>query len=153
MTAGMQKSIACRSCVGPTRPLGPGRHGLFRASSAKELGSRWFARSKMRRLDQLNRMTMGSLSTTWNGLLAGETNALPERAPKMPKAVFGSTNVAKSSLVKSQKMFQMKAIRPGRPERLSRDFGRSEALAEACLKGSASNLESIMMIRDGWMCL
>ena len=73
-------------------PDGIGRHALFIESSMMESGRRWFARSKISTLIQVQRSTNGTRLRT---LIAfGELSKMmtgPERALQMPNAVSGMT--------------------------------------------------------------
>ena len=73
-------------------PDGIGRHDLFKESSIMEFGRRWFARSKMSTLIQVQSTTSGTRLRT---LIAfGELFEViigPERALKTPNAVSGKT--------------------------------------------------------------
>ena len=62
------------------------------------------ARSNIRRLSQFHSNTFGTLLMMASRSGVGfVVMALPERAAKIPKAVSGNTNVAKSLSVKSQR--------------------------------------------------
>ena len=95
-TIGIPINISLRVCSEVTLPVGNGLHGLFARSSSTDSGSLWFAKSKIKTFDQLKRITRGS---RWSNFvldgLSWVVRQRPELAPRMPKAVFGTTNVGK----------------------------------------------------------
>jgi hypothetical protein len=101
-TTGIATSSVLRICTAVIRPDGIGREALLIASSVPL--SRWLARSKMRRLSQLNRTTRGERDIIESR--EGEDDVVrmgPERAPKVPKNVLGITKVRISLAVSDQR--------------------------------------------------
>ena len=104
-TIGIADSSSPRICAGVTLPVGMGRQGLLRVSSATAPGDRWLASSKMRRFDQFQRSTYGMRARTAEKLVVLlVVNTGPARAPKMPNAVSGMRKVQKSLSVSDQKI-------------------------------------------------
>ena len=104
---GMVRRSRLSASVELSRLLGSGRQGLLSMSSRMAAGRRWLAMSKMRRLSQLKAMTCGRrvrVASKLGDLLVGSVRR-PERAPSMPKKVFGRTKVDTSLFVKSHNMW------------------------------------------------
>ena len=83
-------------------PDGIGRHALLMESSMMEFGRRWFARSKMSTLIQVQRTTSGArlrILIAFGELFEVRTG--PERALQMPNAVSGKTMDLRSLRVTS----------------------------------------------------
>ena len=89
---GSTASSRRRACDTVNRPEGSGRHGLLMESSKTELDRRWLAKSKIKTLIQVHRITTGSRSRmAWGSGEGLVVKTGPERALKMPKAVSGMT--------------------------------------------------------------
>lgn len=87
-------------------PCGIGLHGLLMRSSATECGARWLARLKTRRFPTLKARIQGKRRRIYieEGAAEGPSwmSVGESKAPRTPKAVFGTAKVKKSLSINAQ---------------------------------------------------
>ena len=112
MAIGRTASSRRLASHGDSLPAGIGRHALLMESSMMEFGRRWFARSKMSTLIQVQRSTRGirlRILSASGELL--EVIIGPESALQMPNAVSGKTIDLRSLRVTSHIVWTLYRIK------------------------------------------